>query len=86
MSFAYKAAELDELLDSIEASGFGLTMGVHSRIDVTINRILERRLAGNCYVNRNMIGAVVGTQPLADLIFRPLAPRRAGRIISIVFV
>jgi len=74
----YKAAELDELLDSIEASGFGLTMGVHSRIDVTINRILERRLAGNCYVNRNMIGAVVGTQPFGGFNLSGTGPKAGG--------
>ena len=74
----YKAAELDELLDSIEASEFGLTLGVHSRIDVTINRILERRLAGNCYVNRNMIGAVVGTQPFGGFNLSGTGPKAGG--------
>jgi RHH-type proline utilization regulon transcriptional repressor/proline dehydrogenase/delta 1-pyrroline-5-carboxylate dehydrogenase len=74
----YKGAELDELLDSIEASEFGLTLGVHSRIDVTINRILERRLAGNCYVNRNMIGAVVGTQPFGGFNLSGTGPKAGG--------
>ncbi|MGA9727671.1 MAG: bifunctional proline dehydrogenase/L-glutamate gamma-semialdehyde dehydrogenase PutA [Methylocella sp.] len=74
----YKAAELDGLLDSIEASGFGLTMGVHSRIDATIDRILGRRLAGNCYVNRNMIGAVVGTQPFGGFNLSGTGPKAGG--------
>jgi RHH-type transcriptional regulator, proline utilization regulon repressor / proline dehydrogenase / delta 1-pyrroline-5-carboxylate dehydrogenase len=74
----YKATELDELLDSIEASGFGLALGVHSRIDATIDRILGRRLAGNCYVNRNMIGAVVGTQPFGGFNLSGTGPKAGG--------
>ncbi len=74
----YKAAELDGLLDSIEAGGFGLTMGVHSRIDATIDHILGRRLAGNCYVNRNMIGAVVGTQPFGGFNLSGTGPKAGG--------
>jgi RHH-type transcriptional regulator, proline utilization regulon repressor / proline dehydrogenase / delta 1-pyrroline-5-carboxylate dehydrogenase len=74
----YKAAELDGLLDSIEASGFALTMGVHSRIDATIDHILCRRLAGNCYVNRNMIGAVVGTQPFGGFNLSGTGPKAGG--------
>jgi RHH-type proline utilization regulon transcriptional repressor/proline dehydrogenase/delta 1-pyrroline-5-carboxylate dehydrogenase len=74
----YKAAELDDLLDSIEASGFGLTLGVHSRIDATIDHIIGRRLAGNCYVNRNMIGAVVGTQPFGGFNLSGTGPKAGG--------
>ncbi len=74
----YKAAELDGLLNSIEASGFGLTIGVHSRIDATIDHILGRRLAGNCYVNRNMIGAVVGTQPFGGFNLSGTGPKAGG--------
>jgi RHH-type transcriptional regulator, proline utilization regulon repressor / proline dehydrogenase / delta 1-pyrroline-5-carboxylate dehydrogenase len=74
----YKAAELDGLLDSIEASGFGLTLGVHSRIDATIDHILGRRLAGDCYVNRNMIGAVVGTQPFGGFNLSGTGPKAGG--------
>ena len=54
---------LDEVIDAINGTGYGLTLGVHSRIDRTIDRVLERARAGNIYVNRNMIGAVVGVQP-----------------------
>ncbi len=74
----YKAAELDSLLDAIEALGFGLTLGVHSRIEGTISRILDRRLAGNCYVNRNMIGAVVGTQPFGGFNLSGTGPKAGG--------
>ncbi|MDP3672515.1 MAG: trifunctional transcriptional regulator/proline dehydrogenase/L-glutamate gamma-semialdehyde dehydrogenase [Telluria sp.] len=59
----YKRAELPKLVDSINASGFGLTLGVHSRIDETINHIASRAHVGNIYVNRNIVGAVVGVQP-----------------------
>ncbi|MGA2638108.1 bifunctional proline dehydrogenase/L-glutamate gamma-semialdehyde dehydrogenase PutA [Methylocella sp.] len=74
----YKASELDSLLDAIEANGFGLTLGVHSRIEGTIARILDRRLAGNCYVNRNMIGAVVGTQPFGGFNLSGTGPKAGG--------
>lgn len=74
----YPATELDGLLDAIEASGFGLTLGVHSRIDATIDRIIRRRLAGNCYVNRNMIGAVVGTQPFGGFGLSGTGPKAGG--------
>jgi RHH-type transcriptional regulator, proline utilization regulon repressor / proline dehydrogenase / delta 1-pyrroline-5-carboxylate dehydrogenase len=74
----YKAAELDSLLDAIDAKGFGLTLGVHSRIEATIEKILDRRLAGNCYVNRNMIGAVVGTQPFGGFNLSGTGPKAGG--------
>ena len=59
----YRADALDPLLDAIAGTGYGLTLGVHSRIQRTIDRIVDRLAVGNVYVNRNMIGAVVGTQP-----------------------
>ncbi|HTV33966.1 MAG TPA: bifunctional proline dehydrogenase/L-glutamate gamma-semialdehyde dehydrogenase PutA [Methylocella sp.] len=74
----YKARDLDSLLDAIEAMGFGLTLGIHSRIDATIDKILARRLAGNCYVNRNMIGAVVGTQPFGGFHRSGTGPKAGG--------
>jgi RHH-type proline utilization regulon transcriptional repressor/proline dehydrogenase/delta 1-pyrroline-5-carboxylate dehydrogenase len=74
----YKAAELDLLLDAIEAKGFGLTLGVHSRITATAEHIVGRRLAGNCYVNRNMIGAVVGTQPFGGFGLSGTGPKAGG--------
>ncbi len=74
----YKADEFDALLDAIEDNGFGLTLGVHSRIGATIAHIIERRLAGNCYVNRNMIGAVVGTQPFGGFNLSGTGPKAGG--------
>ena len=59
----FAAARLDDLVDAINASGYGLTFGLHSRIDETIDRVTRRIRAGNCYINRNMVGAVVGVQP-----------------------
>jgi RHH-type proline utilization regulon transcriptional repressor/proline dehydrogenase/delta 1-pyrroline-5-carboxylate dehydrogenase len=59
----WRSAELEELLDEIAVSGFGLTLGIHSRIDSTVEQVVQRLVCGNVYVNRNMIGAVVGTQP-----------------------
>lgn len=59
----WKAGQLQAVLDDIAASGYGLTLGVHSRIEATIDEVLGRLDTGNIYVNRNTIGAVVGTQP-----------------------
>ncbi|MGB8816511.1 MAG: aldehyde dehydrogenase family protein, partial [Rhizobiaceae bacterium] len=59
----YKAGQIDKVLDQIAATGFGLTLGIHTRIEETVKRVTERLDTGNIYVNRNMIGAVVGTQP-----------------------
>ena len=59
----YRREQLDALVSSINDTGYGLTMGIHSRIDETIACILARARVGNVYVNRNMIGAVVGVQP-----------------------
>ena len=59
----YRRDDLDDLIAAINATGFGLTLGVHSRIDETIARVTSQARVGNVYVNRNMIGAVVGVQP-----------------------
>lgn len=59
----WKSGQLGSVLDDIAASGYGLTLGVHSRIEATIDEVLNRLDTGNIYVNRNTIGAVVGTQP-----------------------
>src|SRR5262249_30265518 len=55
----WRADRLDHLLNGIAGSGYGLTLGVHSRIDATAARVVARLPNGNIYVNRNMIGAVV---------------------------
>ncbi len=59
----YQRADLAKLVNAINDSGFGLTLGVHSRIDETINFIASQAHVGNIYVNRNIVGAVVGVQP-----------------------
>jgi RHH-type transcriptional regulator, proline utilization regulon repressor / proline dehydrogenase / delta 1-pyrroline-5-carboxylate dehydrogenase len=59
----YPANDLDKVLDTIDAKGYGLTLGVHTRIETTIQRVVKRLAVGNIYANRNMIGAVVGVQP-----------------------
>jgi RHH-type proline utilization regulon transcriptional repressor/proline dehydrogenase/delta 1-pyrroline-5-carboxylate dehydrogenase len=59
----WKAKDLGQVLADVAASGYGLTLGVHSRIEATIRTVTDALDTGNVYVNRNMIGAVVGTQP-----------------------
>ena len=59
----YRRADLGKVVNAINATGFGLTLGVHSRIDETIDFISSRAHVGNIYVNRNIVGAVVGVQP-----------------------
>ncbi len=59
----WKAKDLPKVVEAIAATGYGLTLGVHSRIEATVRTVAEALDAGNVYVNRNMIGAVVGTQP-----------------------
>jgi RHH-type transcriptional regulator, proline utilization regulon repressor / proline dehydrogenase / delta 1-pyrroline-5-carboxylate dehydrogenase len=59
----YRRDELPKLIDAINATGYGLTLGIHSRIDETIDYITSRAHVGNIYVNRNIVGAVVGVQP-----------------------
>jgi RHH-type proline utilization regulon transcriptional repressor/proline dehydrogenase/delta 1-pyrroline-5-carboxylate dehydrogenase len=74
----WKAEELDALLDEIAANGTALTLGVHSRIDLTVERIASRLAHGNVYVNRNMIGAVVGTQPFGGSELSGTGPKTGG--------
>jgi RHH-type transcriptional regulator, proline utilization regulon repressor / proline dehydrogenase / delta 1-pyrroline-5-carboxylate dehydrogenase len=74
----WQADQLDALLDGIAANGTALTLGVHSRIDLTIGRIAARLVNGNVYVNRNMIGAVVGTQPFGGTWLSGTGPKAGG--------
>ena len=59
----YKESELNDIIDQINSTGYGLTFGIHSRIQHKVQDVTQRIHAGNIYINRNMIGAVVGTQP-----------------------
>ncbi len=74
----YRRAELDELLDRINGTGYGLTLGLHTRIDETIARVVDRARVGNVYVNRNMIGAVVGVQPFGGEGLSGTGPKAGG--------
>jgi RHH-type proline utilization regulon transcriptional repressor/proline dehydrogenase/delta 1-pyrroline-5-carboxylate dehydrogenase len=74
----WRADALDELLDDIAANGYGLTLGIHSRIDETAEHIVRRLANGNVYVNRNMIGAVVGTQPFGGSGLSGTGPKAGG--------
>ena len=74
----WKASELDQVIDAINATGFGLTLGIHSRIDATIEHISRRAKVGNCYVNRNQIGAVVGVQPFGGEGLSGTGPKAGG--------
>jgi RHH-type proline utilization regulon transcriptional repressor/proline dehydrogenase/delta 1-pyrroline-5-carboxylate dehydrogenase len=74
----WRAEELDRLLDEIAGNGTALTLGVHSRIDLTVDRIAQRLVTGNVYVNRNMIGAVVGTQPFGGTHLSGTGPKAGG--------
>jgi RHH-type proline utilization regulon transcriptional repressor/proline dehydrogenase/delta 1-pyrroline-5-carboxylate dehydrogenase len=77
----FRRAGLGSLLDAINASGYGLTFGVHSRIDETIDFVAARIRAGNVYVNRNMIGAVVGVQPFGGLGLSGTGPKAGGPLM-----
>jgi RHH-type proline utilization regulon transcriptional repressor/proline dehydrogenase/delta 1-pyrroline-5-carboxylate dehydrogenase len=74
----YRRDDLDQVLDAINATGYGLTFGVHSRIDETIAQVTKKVQAGNVYVNRNVIGAVVGVQPFGGMGLSGTGPKAGG--------
>tara|TARA_R110000796_G_scaffold128308_3_gene243897 strand:+ start:32571 stop:36401 length:3831 start_codon:yes stop_codon:yes gene_type:complete len=74
----FKARDLGKVLDQINASGYGLTLGIHSRIDSTVREISHKLRVGNCYVNRNQIGAVVGVQPFGGQGKSGTGPKAGG--------
>jgi RHH-type proline utilization regulon transcriptional repressor/proline dehydrogenase/delta 1-pyrroline-5-carboxylate dehydrogenase len=74
----WKANELDRLIDALAATRYGLTLGIHSRIDETATHIINRLPVGNIYVNRNIIGAVVGTQPFGGSGLSGTGPKAGG--------
>ena len=74
----FSAGELNDVIDAVNASGFGLTHGVHSRIDETIDQVCDRVHAGNIYVNRNIVGAVVGVQPFGGEGCSGTGPKAGG--------
>ena len=74
----YRASELDQLIDQINAKGYALTSGVHSRIEGTVEHVRDRIEAGNIYVNRNIVGAVVGVQPFGGHGLSGTGPKAGG--------
>jgi RHH-type transcriptional regulator, proline utilization regulon repressor / proline dehydrogenase / delta 1-pyrroline-5-carboxylate dehydrogenase len=74
----WKGSELGKVIEQINATGYGLTLGVHSRIDATIDYISRHARVGNCYVNRNQIGAVVGVQPFGGEGLSGTGPKAGG--------
>jgi len=74
----YRSRDIDRVIDDINASNYGLTLGIHSRIDRTQEYISSRVRAGNCYINRNMIGAVVGVQPFGGERLSGTGPKAGG--------
>ena len=74
----FRRETLDALIDDINAAGYGLTFGLHTRIDETIARVTERIEAGNVYVNRNIIGATVGVQPFGGSRLSGTGPKAGG--------
>ncbi|WP_373743559.1 trifunctional transcriptional regulator/proline dehydrogenase/L-glutamate gamma-semialdehyde dehydrogenase [Achromobacter insuavis] len=74
----YARDELDALLDAVNGTGYGLTFGVHTRIDETIAHVTGQVHAGNVYVNRNIVGAVVGVQPFGGECLSGTGPKAGG--------
>jgi RHH-type transcriptional regulator, proline utilization regulon repressor / proline dehydrogenase / delta 1-pyrroline-5-carboxylate dehydrogenase len=74
----FAADRLGDVLRSIERSGYGLTLGIHSRIDDMIDAVVDRLSVGNVYINRNMIGAVVGVQPFGGYGLSGTGPKAGG--------
>ena len=74
----YRRRDLDRLIDAINATGYGLTFGLHTRLDETIAHATKRIQAGNIYVNRNVIGAVVGVQPFGGRGLSGTGPKAGG--------
>jgi RHH-type proline utilization regulon transcriptional repressor/proline dehydrogenase/delta 1-pyrroline-5-carboxylate dehydrogenase len=74
----FKREDVDRLIDDINATGYGLTFGLHTRLDETIAHVTSRIRVGNIYVNRNVIGAVVGVQPFGGRGLSGTGPKAGG--------
>ncbi|AWD21225.1 bifunctional proline dehydrogenase/L-glutamate gamma-semialdehyde dehydrogenase PutA [Fuscovulum blasticum] len=74
----FRAGEIDRVIDEINATGYGLTFGLHSRIDDRVQQVVDRLRVGNAYVNRNQIGAVVGSQPFGGEGLSGTGPKAGG--------
>ncbi len=74
----YKRKELDTVLEWLRGTGFGLTLGIHSRIETYVDHVVRSTRVGNIYVNRSMIGAVVGVQPFGGEGLSGTGPKAGG--------
>jgi RHH-type proline utilization regulon transcriptional repressor/proline dehydrogenase/delta 1-pyrroline-5-carboxylate dehydrogenase len=74
----YEADKLDAVCDAINATGYGLTLGLHTRIESTVEQVRQRMHVGNMYVNRNQIGAIVGSQPFGGEGLSGTGPKAGG--------
>jgi RHH-type proline utilization regulon transcriptional repressor/proline dehydrogenase/delta 1-pyrroline-5-carboxylate dehydrogenase len=74
----YKASELAQVVEQINQTGFGLTMGIHSRNETTYRWIEKHARVGNCYINRDQVGAVVGVQPFGGQGLSGTGPKAGG--------
>jgi len=74
----FRAGEVDKIVARINATGYGLTFGLHTRIDDRVQQVTEQLTAGNAYVNRNQIGAVVGSQPFGGEGLSGTGPKAGG--------
>jgi RHH-type proline utilization regulon transcriptional repressor/proline dehydrogenase/delta 1-pyrroline-5-carboxylate dehydrogenase len=74
----YGSADLGAIVEAVNAKGYGLTMGIHSRIEDTVEFVRRRACVGNLYVNRNMIGATVGVQPFGGEGLSGTGPKAGG--------
>ena len=74
----FKSKDLHNVLDQINSTGYGLTMGIHSRIEERANELAAKSRAGNIYINRNMIGAIVGVQPFGGRGLSGTGPKAGG--------
>ena len=77
----FAAPDLPAVVEAINGTGYGLTLGIHSRIDETIAAVVDRARVGNIYVNRNMIGAVVGVQPFGGERLSGTGPKAGGPLM-----
>ena len=75
---SFRAGDIDRVVDDINARGYGLTFGLHTRIDDRVQQIVERLRVGNAYVNRNQIGAIVGSQPFGGEGLSGTGPKAGG--------
>lgn len=74
----FEAKDIDKVVDAVNAKGYGLTFGIHSRVDSRVDRISSRIKMGNTYVNRNQIGAIVGSQPFGGEGLSGTGPKAGG--------